>query len=87
MKTTSNQNAAITALIKTCLDNMGGTTLECLKGDPYVWVDASDLVDAGWSQKVAEGTFGSLVASGIVYRESDMFALTEDWDFLKKFHA
>lgn len=89
MKTlTANQSAAMTALIKSCLRNMGGETLADLQDDPFVWVDASDLVKAGWGQKEAEGTFGSLVSAGIVYHyEDDLFALTEDWAALRSFHA
>ena len=88
MTLTANQSAAMTALIKSCLENMGGNALADLQGDPLVWVDASDLVEAGWGQKEAEGTFGSLVATGIVYHyEDDLFALTEDWAELSKYHA
>ena len=95
MKLTTNQAAAMTALIKTCLGNMGGSSIACLKYDPCVWVNAYDLVDSGWSQKQAEGTFGSLVAEGLVYlddgarhsSEPQLFALTENWDELRKFHA
>jgi len=89
---TANQAAAITALIKSCLHNMGGKKLAHLQNDPLVWVDATDLVHAGWGQKEAEGTFGSLVANGIVYYEGDhsgdaVFALSEDWELLANFHA
>ena len=85
---TQNQAAAMTALIKSCLDNMGGSSLECLQDDPLTWVDAQDLIDAGWSQKEAEGTFGSLVSAGLIH-EHDLkeFALNEDWDELAKYHA
>jgi len=85
---TTNQSAAMHWLIKSCLRNMGGKTLADLQDDPFVWVDVSDLVEAGWGQKEAEGTFGSLVSAGIVYRyEDDMFALTENWAALRSFHA
>lgn len=85
---TANQSAAMTALIKSCLRNMGGKTLVDLQDDPLVWVEASDLVAAGWGQKEAEGTFGSLVSAGIVYHyEDNLFALTEDWATLRNFHA
>jgi len=88
MTLTPNQTAALTALIKSCLRNMGGETLANLQADPFVWVDAADLVRAGWGQKEAEGTFGSLVSAGIVYHyEDDLFALTEDWDALSEFHG
>ena len=50
MTLTANQTAAMTALIKSCLDNMGGSTLADLQADPFTWVDAADLKDAGWGQ-------------------------------------
>lgn len=85
---TKNQAAAMTSLIKSCLSNMGGSSLECLQDDPFTWVDAQNLIDAGWNQKEAEGTFGSLVAAGLVYEaEPKEFALAEDWDELAKYHA
>jgi len=89
---TKNQAEAMTTLIKVCLDNMGGSNLSDLQDDPYVWINTSDLVDAGWSQKQAEGTFGSLVAQGLIYedemnRGNILFALTENWDELSKYHA
>lgn len=85
---TENQASAMTALIKSCLSNMCGSTLADLQDDPFTWVDVDDLIDAGWSRKGAEGTFGSLVASGHIYDTGDdMFALTEDWAELGKFHA
>jgi len=88
MKLTTNQADAMTALIKSCLDGMGGENLANLQCDPFVWVSADDLIDAGWGRKEAEGTFGSLIAAGMAYQyEDDLFALTEDWDELAKYHA
>ena len=88
MNLTDNQTRAMTALITSCLGNMGGEVLADLQDDAFVWVEAGDLVEAGWGQKEAEGTFGSLVAADLVYDDGDnMFALTEDWDLLAKFHA
>ena len=87
MTLTLNQTSAMHWLIKSCLVNMGGKNLSDLKCDPFTWVDAGDLVDAGWGRKEAEGTFGSLVAAGLVYEADErMFALTGDWDELAKFH-
>lgn len=88
MTLTANQTAAMTALIKSCLNNMGGSTLANLQSDPFTWVDASDLTDAGWDRKEAEGTFGSLVAAGMVWHyEDNLYSLTNEWDVLAKFHA
>ena len=87
---TKNQEAAMTTLIKHCIWNMGGETLDHLKEDPCTWVDVEDLVKAGWGQKEAEGTFGSLVAQGLIYedeinRGQILFSLTQDWDELEKY--
>jgi len=88
MTLTSNQTAAITALIKSCLGNMGGKDLADLQNDPFTWVDAYDLVSAGWGHKEAEGTFGSLVAAGLICDNGgDGFTLLENWDELSKYHA
>ena len=88
MTLTTNQASAMHSLIKSCCANMGGKDLADLECDPFVWVDANDLVNAGWGRKEAEGTFGSLVAAGLIYHyEDELFALTEDWDELRKFHA
>lgn len=87
MTLTKNQAEAMAALIKSCLSNMGGENLAELQCDPHTWVDADDLVQAGWARKEAEGTFGSLVASGHIYdADEGLFALTDDWAELSKFH-
>jgi len=85
---TDNQTLAMTALIKSCLGNMGGSTLADLEDDPFTWVDASDLVEAGWGQKEAEGTFGSLVAADLIFLyDHNLYSLAADWDVLRKFHS
>ena len=85
---TDNQTLAMTALIKSCLGNMGGLTLADLEDDPFTWVDASDLVEAGWGQKEAEGTFGSLVAADLIFLyDHNLYSLAADWDVLRKFHS
>ena len=95
MTLTENQSAAMTALIKNCLNVMGGTCVADLVEDPWVYVRAEDLVNAGWTQKQAEGTFGSLVAGGYIYHDvggnytNDLYALDGyDVDFsnLLQFH-
>ncbi len=95
MYLTRNQHLAMTALINSCLHNIGGDNLQDLRDDPCVWVEVYDLIKAGWSRKEAEGTFGSLVAEGLIYSddgarhssEPQPFALTEDWDELSRFHS
>ena len=86
MTLTGNQAAAVTALIKKCLREIGSERIDDLTNDPFTWVEASDLVDAGWSQKQAEGTFGSLIVEGIVRMEDDYY-LAHNWDELRKYHA
>ena len=86
MPLTKNQAAAVTALIKKCLREIGSEKIDDLINDPFTWVETSDLVDAGWSQKQAEGTFGSLIAEGIVCME-DNYYLAHNWDELRKYHA
>ena len=84
---TTNQTSAMHWLIKSCCGNMGGKNLADLQCDPFTWVEASDLENAGWGRKNAEGTFGSLVAAGLVYDADDgLFALTDNWDLLATFH-
>ena len=87
---TKNEAAAMTTLIKHCIWNINGENLQHLKADPCTWVDVSDLVSKGWSQKSAEGTFGSLVAKGLIYedemnRGQILFSLTQDWNELSKY--
>ena len=66
---------------------MGGKNLADLQCDPFTWVDVDDLIAAGWDRKEAQGTFGSLVASGHIYHYEDkLFALTENWTELSKYH-
>jgi hypothetical protein len=76
MKYTENEESAIIALFKSCLSNMGGSDLTDLDGDPFTWVGADDLVNAGWDQKSAEGTFGSLVSKqAVLEHEPGEFAI------------
>ena len=87
---TKNEAAAMTTLIKFCIWNMGGETLEHLKEDPCTWVSHDDLIEAGWSQKGAEGVFGSLIAKDLIYKDEMnrgqiLFSLTQDWDELEKY--
>ena len=89
-KLTKNQAAAMTTLIKHCIWNMGGETLEHLKEDPCTWVSHDDLIEAGWSQKGAEGVFGSLIAKDLIYKDEMnrgqiLFSLTQDWEILAEY--
>ena len=63
---TANEAKAVKALFASCLSNMGGKSYADLQSDPYTWVDAGDLVNAGWTRHEAVGTLGALIAKGAV---------------------
>jgi hypothetical protein len=76
---TENETRAIYVLINACLDGMGGKHIDDLNDDPYTWVGHDNLVDAGWSQGSAKGTFGSLVAKGLIDEaDKNEFAINHD---------
>ena len=88
MTLTQNQKKAMNVLIAECLRNMGGKVVQDLLDDPWTYVGVEDLTAAGWEQKAAEGTFGSLIAAGLILENDiDEYCLTEDWDELAKDHA
>lgn len=88
MTLTENQTKAMNVMIAECLRNMGGKVVQDLADDPFTWVGVEDLTAAGWSQKQAEGTFGSLIAAGLIFEHDvDQYCLTSDWDELSKYHA
>ena len=66
---TKNQTKAMEVLVKSGMENTGAKCIEDMMDDPFLVVQASDLVESGWSQKQAEGTFGSLVASGHILHD------------------
>lgn len=63
---TENETLAALALVTSCLNGMGGKRPSDLHSDPYTWVDAKDLMAAGWSAPEATGTFGALQEKGLV---------------------
>lgn len=65
MTFTDNEKQAIVALIDSCMATSG----EPIDQLGWTWVDVEDLTDAGWDQKSAEGTFGSLVAKRIIHMD------------------
>lgn len=69
MELTKNQTAAMTALVKASMKNNGVKCINDMMDEPFLVTEARDLVEAGWSQKQAEGTFGSLVASGHIWHD------------------
>ncbi len=91
---TANQTAAMITLVKAGMSNTGAKCINDMMDDPMPVVQASDLVKAGWSQKQAEGTFGSLVASGHIFHDeggnaaNDLYVLEgeeEEFDNLREF--
>ena len=91
---TANQTAAMITLVKAGMSNTGAKCINDMMDDPMPVVQASDLVEAGWSQKQAEGTFGSLVASGHIFHDeggnaaNDLYVLEgeeEEFDNLRQF--
>ena len=86
---TDNQKKAMTALVATCLSTVGAKVVADFAEEYWNLVDASDLVMAGWSQKEAEGTFGSLVAAGLIQEgvwEENQYTLSENFNDLKAYH-
>lgn len=63
---TANEARAVKALYASCLGAMGGKTYADLESDPFTWVDAGDLMKAGWSRAEANGTLGALIEKGAV---------------------
>jgi len=62
MTFTDNEKKAVVALINSCMATSG----EPIEHLGWTWCDVNDLVDAGWDQKSAEGTFGSLIAKRMI---------------------
>jgi len=67
---TENEARAVKTLYLSCLGGMGGSTFAHLEGDPFTWVNASDLMKAGWTRHAAIGTFGALITKGAVEQYS-----------------
>lgn len=63
MTFTDNEKQAIVALIDSCMAAAG----EPIDHLEFTWCNVEDLTDAGWEEKSAEGTFGSLVAKRMIY--------------------
>jgi hypothetical protein len=63
---TPNEQAAALVLLQECLNGMGGKEPADLEGDEYTWCAADTLVAAGWTKAEAAGTYGALIAKGIV---------------------
>lgn len=63
---TPNEQAAALVLLQECLAGMGGSHPDDLKDDPYIWCSAETLQQHGWGRAEAAGTYGALIAKGIV---------------------
>ncbi len=76
---TDNEFKAAIVFLKGCLWNMGGERPSDLMIDQCTWVDASDLVDKGWSKHEAAGTYGALAEKVVVCLDEDGDTLS--WNF------
>ena len=63
---TENELRAAFVLVGWCLENMGGKRPADLGDDPFTWAYPDTLVEAGWSNQAAAGTWGALLDKGIV---------------------
>ena len=81
---TENELKAAMVLVKSCLSGMGGKRPADLEHDEYTWVDANDLIKAGWSKHEAAGTWGALLEKGIVevYSRTEWVLATDAWRWL-----
>ena len=81
---TSNEYAAARALVASCLSNMGGERPADLDRDPFTWVDASDLIRAGWTRHEAAGTLGALLAKGFIeeYDKDELCVATDAYRWM-----
>ena len=73
---TANEYAAARALVASCLENMGGNRPSDLDNDPFTWIDAGDLIKAGWTRHEAAGTIGALIEKGFVYDTGEGLAVS-----------
>ena len=64
---TPNQLAALKVLLKDCLSNIGGSTPSDLRHDLCTFTSCDVLVDNGWEENAAKGTFGSLCVKDVVH--------------------
>lgn len=81
---TANELRAALALVRTCLDGMGGSRPADLEYDEYTWVEAKDLQAYGYSRGEANSTFGSLEAKGMIqlYDKNTWCLTTKAWRWL-----
>ena len=63
---TPNELAAALVIVRDCLDAMGGSRPADLENDELTWTSAKVLMNAGWSAAEANGTFGALMAKGMI---------------------
>lgn len=80
---TANELKAAIILVTSCLDGMGGKRPADLAHDEYTWVEAGDLMKAGFSRHEANGTFGALMEKGFVSsygkRRNGENKMIEEW--------
>jgi hypothetical protein len=81
---TDNELKAALTLVASCLDGMGGNRPADLEHDEYTWIDAGDLMKAGWNKNEAAGTLGALEAKGFTYEydRNQLVLATAAWRWL-----
>lgn len=81
---TPNELRAALILVRSCFTGMGGNRPGDLADDEFTWVDAKDLMEAGYSRYEAAGTFGALMEKGLIYEydEKEWVLATKAWQFL-----
>lgn len=80
---TQNELSAAVAIIKDCLDGMGGNRPIDLDGDPYTWCDAQTLRNNGWTRHQAAGTYGALADKGFIILDTEGdFVSTEGYRWI-----
>lgn len=84
---TKREKAVAIALVKICLDGMGGDRPSDLEHDEYTWVEPKDLVPLGYTLNEARGFFASLQVKGFVqdYDDGDWTVTTPGWRWVDTF--
>ena len=81
---TPNELRAALILVRVCFKGMGGNRPGDLADDPFTWVDAKDLIEAGYNRHEAAGTFGALMEKGFVMEnDKNSWIMTDAaWQYL-----
>ena len=75
-KLTHNEGLAAIALVKHCLQQIGGTRPSDLEENEMTWCNWKVLVQNNWGTDTAHGLWGSLTEKGVVTSDGDHSRLT-----------